>query len=262
MDIEKALTGKTIVVTRSSDQVNDLACLLQGHGATVVEFPVIDIVPPASWDELDEALNRIQTYHWIIFSSTNAVKFFAERIRDLGSSISALRGIKICCVGPKTAEAFRASGIAVDLIPDNYTAEGLLKAFENVEIKGERFLLPRAKEARDLIPDTLRSRGAIVTVATVYENVKPNVDATNLKELFRTGEIDCVSFTSSSTVRNFVEILGQKEYKSLLQNSSIACIGPVTAKTARDLGMDVHVMPQEHTIPALVDAMVAYFKKT
>ena len=128
-------------------------------------------------------------------------------------------------------------------------------------MKGQKFLIPRAKVAREIIPDKLRELGALVTVATAYENVKTTADAELAKKLFEEKKIAAVTFTSSSTVNNFVEILGQKGYKTLLEGVVVACIGPVTAKTAEEYGMKVDIMPKEYTIPALVEAMAEYYKK-
>ena len=172
-----------------------------------------------------------------------------------------LKGINICVVGPKTGEALEAYGFRADLIPSEFKAEGVIAALGGQKVKGQKFLIPRAKVARELIPDRLRDQGASVTVATAYENVRPAADVERVRRLFNEKHISAVTFTSSSTVHNFVEMLGQKEYKTLMQGVAVACIGPVTAKTAEEYGMPTDVMPGEYTIPALVDAMVAFYKK-
>ncbi len=257
----KPFFGKRIVVTRSRDQASVFAEKLIDLGATTIELPTIDVVPPASWDELDRALNAIESYQWVIFTSANAVKFFMDRLRTLGKDLRILKGVNICTVGPKTAEALESYGLRADLVPAEFKAEGVLAALGGVAVKGKKFLIPRAKVAREIIPDKLQEQGAEVTVATAYENVKPVADAERAKKLFGSGKIAAVTFTSSSTVHNFVEILGQKEYKTLMQGVVVACIGPVTAKTAEEYGMKIDIMPKEYTIPALVDAMAEYFKK-
>src|SRR5512146_529361 len=256
----KPLFGKRVVVTRSRGQASVFAEMLIDRGATTIEFPTIDVVPPASWEELDRAIQAIETYHWIIFTSANAVRFFMERLRGLGRDLRMLKGVNICTVGPKTAEALEAYGLRADLVPAEFKAEGVLAALGGIEVKGLRFLIPRAKVARELIPDKLRELGADVTVATAYENVRPSADLDRVRKLFEEKKIAVVTFTSSSTVHNFVEILGQKEYKFLMNGVSVACIGPVTAKTAEEYGMKIDIMPKEYTIPAFVDAMVEYFK--
>ncbi len=256
----KPFFGKRIVVTRSRDQASAFAEMLIDRGATTIEFPTIDVVPPASWDELDTALKAIESYNWLIFTSANAVKFFMERLRTRGNDIRILKGVNICAVGPKTAEALEAYGLRPDKVPAEFKAEGVLDAFAGENVQGLKFLIPRAKKAREIIPDKLKELGAEVTVATAYENVKPTADVDRVKKLFAEKKIAAVTFTSSSTVHNFIEILGQKEYKTLLDGVVVACIGPVTAKTAEDYGMTIAIMPKEYTIPALVDAMAEYFK--
>ncbi len=257
----KPLFGRRIIVTRSRDQASVFAELLIDLGATTIEFPTIDVVPPSSWDELDNAINSLETYRWIILSSANAVRFFMERLRELGKDLRTLKGVNICVVGPKTAESLEQYGLKADLVPTEFKAEGVLAALGGMQVKGQKFLIPRAKIAREIIPEKLRALGADVTVATAYENVKPAVDTDRIKKLFRENKISAVTFTSSSTVHNFVEILGQKEYKTFLEGVKVACIGPVTAKTADKYGMKTDIMPKEYTIPAFVEAIVDFFKK-
>jgi uroporphyrinogen III methyltransferase/synthase len=257
----KPLFGRRVVVTRSRGQASIFAEMLTDRGATTVEFPTIDVIPPASWAELDNALDKLESYQWVIFTSANAVRFFFERLRNRGKDIRLLKGVSICAVGSKTAESLEQYGLKADLIPSEFKAEGVLAALGGVNVKGRNFLIPRAKVAREVIPDKLRELGAEVTVATAYENVKPISDTERVRKLLQEKKISVVTFTSSSTVHNFVEILGQKEYKSLLDNVTIACIGPVTAKTAEEYGIKTDIMPKEYTIPAFVDAMVEFFRK-
>ncbi|HWR72373.1 MAG TPA: uroporphyrinogen-III synthase, partial [Nitrospirota bacterium] len=218
-------------------------------------------VPPSDWKELDGAINSVETFHWMIFTSANAVRFFFERLKTLGKDIRILKGVSICAVGPKTAEALEQHGLRPDLVPGEFKAEGVLRALGGIAVKGLRFLIPRAKKAREIIPEKLRELGAEVTVATAYENVRPATDMERVRKLFQEKKIAAITFTSSSTVNNFVEMLGQKEYKTLVNGVVVACIGPVTAKTAEEAGMKVDIMPGDYTIPALVEAMVEYFKR-
>ena len=257
----RPLFGKRIVVTRSRDQASVFVEMLINAGATPIEFPSIDVVPPANWEELDSAIDAIETYQWAIFTSANAVRFFFRRLRDRKKDLRMLKGIRICAVGPKTAEALDQHGITPDLIPSEFKAEGVLAALGGVQVKGQRFLIPRAKKARELIPERLRELGAVVTVATAYENVRPTSDVARVKKLLTEKKVAAVTFTSSSTVNNFVEMLGQKGYIKLVDGVAVACIGPVTAKTAEELGMRTDIMPKEYTIPSLVDAMMEYFRK-
>jgi len=256
----KPLFGKRVIVTRSRDQASVFAEKLIDLGATTVEFPTIDVVPPSSWDELDNAIGILETFDWLILTSANAVRFFMERLRSVGKDIRMLKGVNICVVGPKTAESLERYGLKADLIPAEFKAEGVLAALGGVRVKGQKFLIPRAKVAREVIPDRLREMGDDVTVATAYENVRPALDADRMKKLFRENKITTVTFTSSSTVHNFIEILGQKEYKTFLEGVDVACIGPVTAKTAEEYGMKVAIMPKEYTIPAFVDAIVEHYR--
>lgn len=257
----KPLFGKRIVVTRSRDQASVFAEALIDRGAMPIEFPSIDVVPPASWAELDAALDNLGTYQWIIFTSANAIRFFFERLRSRGMDIRSLHANSICVVGPKTAEALEQFSLKADLIPAEFKAEGVLAALGGEQVRGKKFLVPRAKVARELIPDKLREMGAEVTVATAYENVRPAADVDRIRKLFEEKKIAAVTFTSSSTAHNFVEMLGQKEYIKLMADVAVACIGPVTAKTVEEYGMKVDIMPKDYTIPALVEAMVEYYRK-
>jgi uroporphyrinogen III methyltransferase/synthase len=257
----KPLFGKRVVVTRSRDQASVFAELLINAGATAIEFPTIDVVPPSNWSELDHALSTIETYDWIIFTSANAIRFFMERLRDLNKDLRILKGVNLCVVGPKTGEALESFGLKADLMPAEFKAEGVVAALGGVKVKGRKFLIPRAKVAREVIPDKLKEQGALVTVATAYENVRPQADLERVIKLFEEKKISAVTFTSSSTVHNFVEILGQKEYKNFMKGVTVACIGPVTAKTAEEYGMKTDIMPREYTIPALVNEIVEYFKR-
>ncbi len=256
----RPLFGKRIVVTRSREQASVFSEMLIDRGATPIEIPSISVVPPSSWAEMDKALDEIETYHGVIFTSANAIRFFIQRLRERGKDIRELKGVMICAVGPRTAEEIEQYGLKADLVPSEYKAEGVLAALGGEKVKGKRFLIPRAKVAREIIPDGLRKLGAEVTVAVAYENVKPAGDVERIKKLFEDRKIAAVTFTSSSTVNNFVEILGQKEYKTVLKGAVIACIGPVTAKTADEYGIKTDIMPKDYTIPALVEAMVEYFK--
>jgi uroporphyrinogen III methyltransferase/synthase len=257
----KPFFGRRIIVTRSRDQASVFAEMLIDRGATTIEFPTIEVVPPKSWHELDSAIEGIEMFNWLIFTSANAVRFFMERLRSLNKDLRILKGVSICTVGPKTSEALESFGLRADLIPSEFKAEGVLAALGGVTVRGLKFLIPRAKVAREIIPDRLRELGAEVTVVTAYENIKPTSDVDRVRKLLEEKKIAAITFTSSSTVHNFVEILGQKEYKALLNGVAVACIGPVTAKTAEEYGMKTDVMPKDYTIPALVNELADFFKK-
>jgi len=257
----KPLFGTTIVVTRSQDHADTFSGKLIEYGASVVSFPVIEIVPPANWSELDSALNSLGWYDWIIFTSMNTVTFFMERLKHLGKDVRAVRNAKICAIGPSTAENLERYGIKADLIPTDFRAEGLVDAFGRESMKGKKVLFPRAKEARELIPRKLKEQGADVTIVTAYENMKPAAETSNIKKLLAEKKITAVTFTSSSSVRNFMELIGHKENPSLMENVIIACIGPVTARTAEEYGILVDIVPKEYTAPAFIEALADFFTK-
>lgn len=256
----KPFFGKRIIVTRSRDQSSVFAEMLIDRGATTIEFPTIDVVPPGSWDELDSAFQGIETFSWIIFTSANAVRFFMERLRSLNKDLRILKGVNICTVGPKTSESLESYGLRADLIPAEFKAEGIIEALGSGSLRGLKFLIPRAKVAREILPDRLRELGAEVTVATAYENIKPTNDVVRVRKLLEERKIAAITFTSSSTVHNFVEILGKKEYKALLNGVAVACIGPITAKTAEEYDIKTNIMPKDYTIPALVNELAEYFQ--
>ncbi len=252
------LFGKKILVTRSREQASDLAERLREFGAWPIEFPTIEIVPPSSWADVDHCLKQMIAYDWLIFTSVNGVKFFINRLLALGMDIRDLKGPKICAIGPKTAEVLRDLNLQVDFIPAEYQAEGLLERWRGVNLKGKKFLIPRAKVARDLLPEELRKAGAVVDVVEVYQTILPQKEREKIRQLLKEREISAITFTSSSTAQNFAEIIGE-EVKELTAGIPIASIGPITAAKVSSLGMETTIMPKEYTIPALVDALVAYF---
>ena len=257
----KPLFGKRIMVTRTREQAGEFSQALHRHGAEPVEFPVIEVVPPDSWEPVDRAIEDIEGYDWLIFTSVNGVRFFMDRLYSLGHDIRDLKGLKVCAIGPRTAEEVRSLGIRIDLIPEEFRAEGLIDALGRDGIGGRRFLLPRALKAREILPEEIRRLGGSIDVVPVYKTVKPMQDRDRVIGLLESDEIDVVTFTSSSTVKNFVEIIGRDEIKSLLRGVVIASIGPITSKTAEGLGIHVDIEAEDYTIPGLIDAMVRYFSK-
>ena len=251
------LFGKGVVITRPERQADDLARLLKAQGANPIAFPTIAILPPEDWTELDTALSRIESYHWIIFTSANGVHFFFERLSQQGKDIRDLKGIKICCIGPATAHQIESRGIRVDLVPEEYVAEGILKSFAAMDLTGKKILIPRAARARDILPQTLKGQGADVTVAMTYRTVGSGRKKEELSGLIEAGEVDVITFTSSSTVTHFVETMGP-EYV-LPPGVQIACIGPVTAQTAQKAGFRVDIQQKEYTMEGLVKALIAHF---
>ena len=256
---KKPLFGKGIVITRPKEQAEEFASLLQAQGARVIHFPTIKIVPADDLSDLDRAIGAIGDYQWIIFTSANGVSHFFRRLRELGKDIRDLKGIRICAIGPATGGAVEDRGIRVDLVPESFISEGVIEAFRKESLKGSRILLPRAEAARDVIPGELMKLGATVDVATVYRTVSSGRKKSELEEWIKKGKVDVITFTSSSTVTNFIKIMGGDF--SLPSQVRIACIGPVTAATAKKAGLKINIMQERYTIPGLVEGIVDYFSK-
>jgi len=255
-----ALAGKRVVVTRATDQAGELVRMLADAGAEVVEFPTIKTVPPDDTRDLDGAIASLAGFDYVIFTSANALKYFMARMEELGKTPGELRGARIVCVGPKTAHGLADYGLDADILPGQYKAEGVLAALESEDVAGRRFLMPRAEVAREEIPEGLRARGAEVVVATAYRTVAPEVDPEYVTRLFADGGVSAVTFTSTSTVVNFVKIVGDRA-REYLSGVCVACIGSVTAKTCEDMGIRVSVVPEDYTVGALFDALTDYFKR-
>lgn len=251
----RPLYGKRVLVTRSREQAGALSALLSEQGAESVEIPVIQIVPPDSYEDLDRAIARLGAYDWVVFTSTNGVKIFLERLFTLGYDVRALGEARLAAIGPATAQELRRCCLRVDVVPDKYVAESVAEALTTAGVNGKRILLPRAELARDVLTEELEKAGATVDSVVSYRTVPAHRDLSNLRYQLKEGEIDVATFASSSTVRFMVEGLG-KEAPKLLASTRVACIGPITADTARELGIRVDIVAVEHTIPGLVQALV------
>ena len=256
------LRGKRILVTRARSQALSLVQRIESLGGEVVEFPTIEIRPPESYGPLDQAINQIGSYDWLIFTSVNGVEQFLDRFEKLGKNIADLAGIEVGAIGPETAKRLTAAQIQPSLVPKQYQAEGILEALIPETVRGKRILIPRAAKARDILPETLRRWGARVDVVEAYQTVLPQVDVSALCKALREGTIDMITFTSSSTATNFAAMLRDQDLPRLLSRTVIACIGPITRKTVEDIGMRPGVVSEEFTIPGLVSAMVDYFDRT
>jgi uroporphyrinogen III methyltransferase/synthase len=255
----RPLFGKGILVTRAADQAGEFSQLLAAQGAQVFECPTIRLVPPPSLAELDAAIADLSSFAWLILTSGNAVRYFFDRLATMGRDARALANCRVCAVGPKTAAAIRGYGITPDLVPADYKAEGVVAEFAKLNIDGQRILFPRADKAREVIPPALTSMGAEVVAPVVYCNVLPDnvpVDALLALEERR---IHCVTFTSSSTVENLAAMLGENLFIRLLDGVTVAAIGPITAKTCRDLGLDVQIEPEKYTLDAMTTEIVRFF---
>jgi uroporphyrinogen III methyltransferase/synthase len=245
------LFGQRIVVTRASGQAGALRARLEALGAGVIEMPTIEIQPTADYGPLDRAIAQLASYDWLIFTSANGVRAFVERMDRSAADFRALHAC-ICAIGPATRAAVEALHLKVDLMGTEYVAESLLKAFEGHPLEGTRILLPRAAVARDLIPAELARRGAQVDVVEAYRTVVPQDAAARARKIFGgSRKPDWIAFTSSSTVRNFASVVAP----DALAGVRVASIGPVTTRTARELGIEVAVEAREFTVDGLVEAL-------
>jgi len=258
---ERPLFGKRILVTRAREQASDFVARLSELGAECVEFPTIEVIPPPSWKDLDRAIGNLETYQWLVFTSVNGVKYFFERLEDSGKDVRNLKGIRIASIGPKTADAVRRKGVKPDLVPEEYRAEAVVEAFRKHRVEGLRILLPRAAEAREVLPQELEKMGAAVEVVEAYRTVKPEGDKDEIRAMLVKGDIHMVTFTSSSTVNNFMEMFEGESDQLLkwMKKVTVACIGPVTAKTAEQRGLSVQITPSDYTIEALAKTIVDWF---
>lgn len=256
----RPLFGKRILVTRAREQAGEFSGLLAGYGAEPVECPTLRLVPPESWQELDQAVADLPRFHWVMFTSVNGVRPFMDRLRRKGLDARALAGLRLACIGPRTADEAGRYGLRADLVPREFQAEGLIEALRGIGVRGQRILIPRAAVAREILPDQLRALGASVSVVTAYRTVLPDTDRDRVKDWFRRQEIQVITFASSSTVRNFCELFdGREEMQKLTAGVAVACIGPITARTAEEQGFSVTITARENTIPALADAIAYHY---
>lgn len=252
-----SLLGKRIVVTRSRAQASELAQQLTDLGAEVITFPTIKIVAPDSWHPVDQAINRLHTYQWIVFTSVNGVDAFFQRMTLLNKDTRALAACQIAAIGPATADRLARYGIKADLMPEKFVAEEVLASLGGLDLAGKNFLLPRTDIARDTLINGLQDMGAHVDQIIVYRTVIESDHDPDTLQTIKNGDFDLVTFTSSSTVTNFVnQFDGQA-----LPDCSAACIGPITEKTARKHGFKVKIIPEHYTIPSLVNAIVEQAEK-
>lgn len=255
----RPLLGKKIIVTRTREQASELIKLLEDKGAFCIELSTIAVKMPDDTSELDSAIMRLSDYNWIVFSSPNSVKFFMERLYQLGMDVRMFGNTKIASMGTGTSEILKKYSLNHDLMPEDFQAEGMLEAFSKINIKNQNMLIPRAKKARDILPEGLRNAGANVDVAICYENFIPEISQDKIN-LLMDEQIDLITFTSSSTVKNFYKLLPCETLRKLFKEAKTACIGPVTAETARELGMNVDIMPEESSMLALVNEIERFYK--
>ncbi len=250
----RPLFGKRIVVTRSRSQASKLVQMLDAKGAECHEIPTIAIAAPSDdYAGLDRGIDRIESYDWLVLTSQNGVQCFFDRLFAKGKDVRALGKCKIACIGPVTAKELRAYGLRADCVPSDYKAEDLLAEMKKSLRPGETVFLPRAKEARGILPEGLRAAGASVDVAEAYRTEPDTEQQAALTDLLERRAVDMITFTSSSTVRNLMKLIQGKE--TLLSGVTLACIGPITADTCREYGLEPAIVSDVYTIDGLVDAI-------
>ena len=252
----RPLYGKRVLVTRTRSQAGALSDLLAHRGALAIELPTIEILRLDDYSQLDDSLGRLDTYDWAIFASANAVEAVFDRLFTLGLDARAFGKARVGALGPATAAALRERGIVADLMSDVYTAEGMVKGLARQEFDGRTVLLPRADIGRETLQEGLSTLGASVEAVVAYRTGTPESSRADAERLMDEG-IDVAAFTSSSTVTNLVGLLDGRT--DGISRTAIACIGPVTAATAREVGLNVDIVASEHTIAGLVDSLEAYF---
>ena len=254
----RPLFGKKLMVTRAVAQAGEFATMLTERGAAVIECPTIRLVEPEQWEPLDAALRILSSYDWLVLTSGNAVRALFQRLETLGLDARALGGCRVCALGPKTAEAIKAFGVRADLVASDYRAEGVVAEFAKMDITAQKILYPRADRAREAIPRELFSMGALVDCPVVYRTILPEKLPPEAIFALEKRSVDCITFTSSSTVQNLARMLGEDRMLDMLKGVAIASIGPVTSRSCRELGLKVDIEPSEYTLTALADAVEAF----
>jgi uroporphyrinogen-III synthase len=264
--MSQSLEGKTIIVTRAASQAAELTSLLESYGATVIACPTIEIREPDSYERLDEALDHLYGYDWLIFTSTNGVDYFLKRLTNRGLRIEELDEIRVCAIGQRTADKLHDAHVHVDLVPSQSTAEGVFAALSDFvggeeRLRGLNILLPRAAVGREHLPKALEAGGARVDIVTTYQTVLPeDLDRGKLSAML-TGSSDCIAFTSPSTIKNLAKLFDTHDLSKVLPGIAVACIGSVTAAAAAEYGLRVHIQPEQFTSKDLAHAIVAYYSK-
>jgi len=253
---KKPMLGKGVIVTRAREQASGLVDVLRGHGACVHEFPTIAVEPLDDYNEVETAILQLARYQWIVFTSVNGVKFFWQQLNAVGLDSRILGGMQVAAIGPATADALRDRGINPDFIPEKYVAEHVVEGLLKLGIQGSDVLVPRAKVAREVLPEELKKAGCNVTVLPVYETRLVQASGDEIIARLDNGDIQYVTFTSSSTVENFFELVDPEVFKKYPE-VKIASIGPVTTKTVERFGFAPALEPEDYTIPGLVDALLA-----
>lgn len=256
------LACKTVMLTRPPAQSTEMAAQLENLGATVIHCPTIQIAEPTSWEALDAAIARLESYDWLIFTSANGVEFFFRRLAEKrGDGLSVVSGLRICAVGPATARAIASAGGQVEVTARESKAEGVLAAIiqaagGEARLAGQRVCLPRARVARELLPAELARRGSHVDAVEAYQTIRPDIDRASLLRWINDARVDAVTFTSPSTVTNFAVLTGADDLRECLRGILVCSIGPVTTAALHAHGLTEIVQPRTYNAAALVEALV------
>ncbi|MBI3924270.1 MAG: uroporphyrinogen-III synthase [Armatimonadetes bacterium] len=251
------LSGRSIVVTREQDKAEELALTLERLGAEAVRCPTLRFEAPVDPAPAKAAIQRLGEYGWILFTSPNGVRFFVERLWEEGADLRSLGAARLAAIGPATAEALESYRLRADVIPEEYVAEGLLEALAAYDLSGKRVLVPRAAEAREVLPERLRERGASVDVVPVYRTTVPPEPPPEIAARLQQG-VDLITFTSSSTVKHFHQLIGARLDRRHLP---VLSIGPITAATARELGYEVVATARRYTVEGMLETMLERFAR-
>jgi len=258
------LVGRTVVITRAASQASEFVNALEGYGAQVISCPTIEIKEPESYQQLDEALDHLYGYDWLVFTSANSVESFLKRLAHQNKQVSDLDEIRVCAIGVATAEKLHDAQVHVDLVPSDSRSEGVFSSLSEFlggteKLSGVNVLLPRAATGRDLLPKALEEAGARVDIVTAYRTVIPDyVDRGRLSAMLA-GSADCIAFTSSSTVKNLAQLFDTHDLSNILKKIAVACIGGVTAATASEYGLTVSIQPATSTVSDLARAIADYY---
>jgi uroporphyrinogen III methyltransferase/synthase len=261
---DQPLAGRTVVITRAQSQADDFVAELERYGAEVVLCPTIEIRELENYERLDEAVEHLYGYDWLIFTSVNGVEHFFKRLAVRERDASDLDELKVCAIGDATAEKLRDLHVHVDVVPEEFKAEGVFSALKRFVggaegLKGLNVLIPRASVARDYLPKALEESGARVDVVPAYRTSLPaDLDRGRVAAML-SGSADCIAFTSSSTVKNLARLFDTEDLSEALAGVVIACIGNITATTAADYGLRVEIQPPQFTVPALARAIAEHF---
>jgi len=264
MTIDQPLVGRTVVVTRAASQAGDLIEALEGFGATVISCPLIEIKEPDDFSRLDEAIEHLYGYDWIIFTSANSVRYFLTRLASKNVSSSELDELRVVAIGESTADKLRDNSVHVDLVPSVSKSEGVFSALVDFiggeeKLAGLNFVMPRAAVARDYLPKALEAANARVDVVTAYQNVIPdNLDRGKLSAMLA-GGADCIAFTSSSTVKNLAQLFDTNDLSERLRGLAIACLGDITAATAKQFGLEPSIQPESSNMTQFARAIANHF---